>query len=146
MAQLAVPMMIAGSLVSASGTLAAGKAQEDVAKFEAAQLDQRAMAERATASRDAAEARRQGRLAQSRLQAVAASSGGGQPIDLVSRLEGESEYNALRALYEGDERAAGFRMQGAASRFEGRQRRRASRIEATGTLIRSGASLLGKYG
>lgn len=146
MAQLAVPMMVAGAAVSASGTLAAGNAADRASRFEAAQLDQRAKSELAVASRDAAEQRRQAGLVGSRARALMAASGGGMDLGILGDIEAEGEYRALTRLWEGSEAATGARMQASASRFEGMNEKRASRIRTMGTLLQAGSSLADKYG
>ena len=144
MAEAAVPLMVVGSLVSASGTIAGGKAQESygrslegasdyqaqVSENTAAILEQNAGQERAASQRTAAEERRRARLAGSRAQAVAAASGGGASdinvTDAISDLEGEGTFRALTALYNGDQSAKGLeaaaydkRNEAAMKRYEG---------------------------
>lgn len=143
---ITIGLMAAGTLVSASGTLASGKAADQAARFQAAQLEQRGKAEQAAASREAMEQRRQSRLVGSRARALMAASGGGIDYDILGDIAGEGEYRALTALYEGDEAAAGRRMQAAASRYEGKSIRNASRMKAFSTLLSGGSSIAGKYG
>jgi hypothetical protein len=118
-----VPMMVVGSLVSAGGTIAGGKAQESYGRAQegaadyAAQtadntamiLEKNAGQERAASQRAAAEDRRRARLAGSRALAVAASSGGGASdinvTDAIADLAGEGEYRALTSLYSGEQSA-----------------------------------------
>lgn len=143
---LTIGLIAGGTLLSAGGQLQAGKAAQQASNFNAAQLDRRATAEKATASRKSAEERRKGRLIESRALAVGAASGGGVPTDQIGLLAQEGEFRALSALFEGEEAAAGLQDQGKAERFEGRQRRVASRINAFGTLLKGGSSLAAKYG
>lgn len=123
MAEAAIPLMVVGSLVSASGTIAGGKASQQYAQTQAAAsnyqagvsentaaiLETNAGQERAAAQRTAAEDRRRARLAASRAQAVAAASGGGASdptvTGLISDIQGEGEYRALASLWQGEDRA-----------------------------------------
>lgn len=173
MAQVAIPLMIAGTVMSAAGQLRAGNAaaeagmaQEQASRYAADQADAQAGQEIAMSQREAQDARRQERFAQSRLQALAAASGGGATdptvLNLSSGIAEEGTYNALTALYNGEERARALRTTAIANRFEGAQYRRAGEVKrkssqfaAVGTLLQGGAaigqtpqfsSLLEKYG
>lgn len=155
MAAAPLILMAVGTAVSAIGTIGAGIAKNKAAKFEAAQMDRQAKVERATASAAAAEEHRQKRIALSRAQLVGAASGGGRAFDLEGDIEQEGQYRALTALFEGDERAAGRRMQASARRYEGKAAKRAGFISGFGSFARgasgmigssAGSSLLEKYG
>lgn len=149
MAQLAAPLMIASTLVSAVGTIAAGNAADNAAQYEAEQLESRAGQERAAAQRRAIEQRRQARLVQSRQQAAAAASGAGASdptvVDLMTGAEGEGEYRALLELYEGEERARGATVAANVRRFEGKQAKTASYIGAAGTILGGASTFFEKY-
>lgn len=151
MGQLALPLMIVGTLVQAAGTIAQGNAANAQAKYEAKQLEQRAGQERAAAQREAIEKRRRSTLIQSRQQALAAASGAGATdptvVDLIADTEAEGEYQALGQLFLGEERARGAEGQAAARRMEGRLAKRASRFGALSTIASGvGGTLLQKYG
>lgn len=99
------------------------------------------------AQRDAAQQRKQGKLALSRLQAVA--GGGGLDagvVNLAADIAGETEYRALSSLYEGDERAAGLRHAAATKRYEGKQTRTAGMIGAATSVLSDAPGLFEKYG
>ena len=102
---------IIGAIVSGLGSIAAGVAENNNAKYEAAQMEAKAKEEVAASQRDAMAKRREGALASSRAQALAAASGGGAGSDaptivkLMQGLSSESEYNAQSELYGGRERA-----------------------------------------
>lgn len=100
MAQLA-----AFAAVQAGAQIIGGIQKKKAAEEEALEFERRAGESRATSQREAIEERRQARLAKSRTTAVAAASGGSATDpDIVNRIadiEGEGEYNFLRALYEG---------------------------------------------
>ncbi len=139
-------LAIGGTILSGVGTVAGGIAQNKAAKYEASQLEARATAERAAGQRDALRERQQKDLVLSRAKAVGASSGGG--VDLVGRgkIEEQGEYNALTAMWEGEERARSAEDQAAATRWSGKQKKLAGFISAGSTLLTDGASFYEKYG
>lgn len=145
-ASLSQVLALGGSAVSAAGSIQAGKAQAATAEFQAKQLEAQGRAERAAASLEASEEDRQKRLVMSRARAVAATSGGGQDINLLGEIEEEGTLRALNATWEGEEAAKGRKAQAAASRFEGGQYKRAGFLNATKTLLGGGASFYEKYG
>lgn len=159
MAQLFTPIMTAikgasfgqvlaagGSAISAAGSIAAGKSQAAAAEFQARQLEEQAKAERASASLEAENEAKQKKLVLSRARAVAAASGGGQDINLLGDIEEEGTYRQMLAVWGGEERAKGRRAQAAASRYEGRQYKRAGFLEGAKTILGGGVSFLERYG
>lgn len=150
----AAALAIGGSIVSGVGQMQAGRAANVSAKFQAAQAQQQAGQERATAQRAAIEERRKADLALSRGQAVLASSGGGTLDPTAMRLMGgiaqQGEYNALSALFQGEETARGLELGAAAKRMEGKQAKRAGMIGGISTIAsgigQAGMSLNQKYG
>lgn len=150
MASVAVPLFVAGSLVSATSTLAAGQAAEDAGRYEAQQLRRNAGNTRASSQRAASEEKRNERLAQSRLRAVAAASGASASDatmeDLTADIASEGEYRALSRLYEGESAAQGMEAQAEGAIYEGKAKKKASQLSAAGTLLSSGSTLLQKYG
>lgn len=149
--------LAAGTILGAAGMVqqgkaakAQGRALQQAADFEAAQRERIAGQERAAAQREAIIQRKEADLVASRGQAVAAASGAGalDPtiVDLLGDIEGEGEYRAALALYQGEERAIGQETAASARRFEGASARmagnaaaRSSNLAAAGTLLR-GAS------
>lgn len=160
---LAPILSIAGTLVSALGTIAAGSAaadagarQQQAMEFRAKQEEQQAQESRAVAQRQALEKRREGTLLLSKLQARAAASGGGAAdptiLGIASDISGRSEYDALFDMYKGENRARGLedsavasRMSGAAALAEGNARRSASLFSAAGTIIGGAGSAYRQY-
>lgn len=143
----ATALMAAGTVLSAVSSVQQGKAAETQAKYEAAQMERNAISEGASAQRAAIEQRRSARLAQSRVQALAGGSGmDAGVVDIMEDLEGEGEYRAMTALYEGKNRAAGLGSQAAATRYSGKQAKTAGMIRGAGSLLSSGSSLYEKYG
>lgn len=142
---------VGGSIVSGLGQMQAGRAANASAKFQAAQLEQRVGQERAAAQRQAIEERRKAAFAISRGQAVAAASGGGATdptvLDVTGGVAAQGEYNALSALFEGEERARGAQLQATATRMEGKQAKKAGMIGGLGTIAGGvGQTLYMRYG
>lgn len=144
---LMTALTVVSTVVSAAGTLMSGNAARGAANFEAAQMKQQAGQERAVAQRQAIEQRRQAGLANSRVQAVAAASGAGATDPTVLNIEGNNaatgEYNALSALYSGEEKARGFEMSAAARKYEGATARQSALLGAGGTLMGGAAKAYG---
>lgn len=125
----------AGTLVNVIGSIIGGNQEaranrlaarnsKRAAKFEAAQLTQAAGQERASSQRVAIEERRRARLASSSAVARAAASGAGASdptvLNIIGDLAAEGEYNALSALFSGEESARGLEMAAAGRLFEGK--------------------------
>lgn len=150
MAQAMVPLAIAGSLVSAGGTILGAKSEAKGLRREAAQLEANAGQERASSQRAALEERRQGRLASSRALALAAASGGGADdptvVNAIADIEGEGEYRALTALYEGNVAGDDLERQAKARRREAKSVKKQSYFKAAGTILGAGATLADRYG
>lgn len=139
-----------GGLMSAEGTLAAGEGEKEAAYAEANQMETQAGQVRAQSQRAAVEDRRQGRLAQSRAQALAAASGAGATdptvLNIIGDLEKEGEYRALSDLYAGDSQAQSLEYGAKVRRKTGKQIQGAYQMQAAGTLAQTGSSLFAKYG
>lgn len=143
MAQLALPAAVAGTLLSASGTILGSRSEAKALNSQARQYDDMAGNTRATSQRSAREERRQARLASSRGLAVAAASGGGASdptvVNMMADLEGEGEYRALSAMYEGETQARQYEAEAQARRKEAKNVKRAGLIKGMSTIL-SGAS------
>jgi len=147
---LATVASVGGSVISGLGQMQAGRAANASAKFQAAQMEQRAGQERAASQRVAIEERRRAGIAMSNAQAATAASGGGATDPTVLNITGglakQGEYNALSALFEGEERARGLQLQATSTRMEGRQARRAGMIGGISTIVSgAGNALMNKY-
>jgi len=142
MAELA----LAGSILSGIGQIQAGRAANVSARFEAAQMEQQAGQTRASSQRAAIEERRKASFALQRGQAVAAASGGGATDKTVSDLSGgiagQGEYNALSALFSGEEEARAVELGAKSTRMKGKQAKKAGMISGISTI----ASGFGSYG
>lgn len=143
--------MIAGTVITAAGTLAAGNSTAAEADFAAKQYEIKATEEKAASQREAMQQKKETNLLLSRQQALASASGLGalDPtiLDLAGDTAAEGKYREDLIRYGGDERAAGLRTQAAASRFSGKNAQNASYFAAAGTLASGfGSSMYKKYG
>lgn len=151
MAQAMMAAQLAGTAMSVVGSIEEGNQARRAANFQAAQAIQQAGQERATGQRAALEARREANLADSRAQAIAAAGGGGGDvgtINLRAAIRSEGDYNALRAMYQGEDKAVGLETAASAKKYEGQQAKRASVIRAVGQGLSGmggNPSLMQKY-
>jgi hypothetical protein len=139
MAQLAAPIAIGGSLLSAFGSIQDGQQQYAAAQYQAKQLQQNAGQTEAAGQRDAENQTRQSLLMQSRALAVAGASGAGAVdptvLKLISGIAMEGDLAARTAMYNADEQARGMRNQASATVYEGKQARKAGKIKALSTVL-----------
>lgn len=145
-------MQFIGGMKQASAIKAQGRAQLQEAEYRAAQGRQIAGQQRATAQRAMIEENRKTRLAQSRSQAVAAAQGsGGDPsvLNLQAGIGAEGKYNALTALYEGDDRAQQLESGADLALYEGQSAYRAAKSEASAkrleTIGKTATSMFSMY-
>jgi hypothetical protein len=139
----ALPFIAAGSLlgggVQAIGALQAGQAEKDAAFAEATQLEAKGKEEFAASQREALAKKQEGVLANSRVQALAAASGGGADtntvIKLMSGITSDADYNAATALYGGKERKAGLFDAASNRRRSGRASLLGAKYQAIGSVL-----------
>lgn len=138
MAELA----LIGTLISAGGSLVQGVAANNAAQAEAAQMEEKGQEEFAAAQREAMAQRREGRLINSRQQALAAASGSAADSPTIVRLmtdvAGGAEYNAGTTMYGGIQRKKGLRDGANARRAEGQAALVGSVFDATGSAFSGG--------
>lgn len=134
-------------VVNVAGQQKAKKAGEKDAAFNAEQLRARAEISRATGQRVAAEERRQARLLQSAVQARA-GGGGMDPtvVKLMADIEGEGEYRALSALYEGETGALGDEASADSGLRSQKARSAASNYAMASTALSTAGSMYNTYG
>lgn len=140
---------LAGTAVSAAGTLAAGAAAQESAEFEAKQREQQAKEARAIAQREGLERRREQRLIMSQQLARAAATGGASDpsvLDVFADTAEQGELNVQTEIYKGESRAKGLETAAEVRRFEGRQARQASFIEAGAGLLGGISTLYTRFG
>lgn len=166
MAQLAValPYLSAGMSAfsairegnaQANSIKAAGRVQQQQAQYRAEQMKVNAGQQRASAQRGAIEERRRTRLAQSRALNLGAAGGSASDVSgTLAGLESFGEYNALSALYEGEDRARQLEGGADLTLYEGENALRASKYEASNARMSgymtaatklAGSSLFDKY-
>lgn len=135
-----------GGLLTAGATVAGGIAEKNAADFEADQLERKGKEEFAASQRDASAARKEADLANSRAQALAASSGGGAGTDaptiikIMQGIAGQGAYNADTQLYGGKSRQAGLRDQAAGRRASGKASFLGSTLAGFGQAAKSAYS------
>lgn len=148
----AIPLALlaAGTAISAGGSIIGANSEAKELRSQADQLDANAGLERASSQRAAIDERRQARLVASRGLALAAASGGGADdpsvVNALAGIEGEGEYRALTALYNGDQSAAGMEADAAAKRRGAKSVKTAGLIKAAGSILSTGASVYDRYG
>jgi len=132
-----------GGLIGAAGTLASGIAANNQAKSEALAMEAQGREEFAASQRDAEVKKREGRIAMSRQQAVAAASGGGADdasiIKLMTRTASESDFNARTVMYGGEQRKRGLFDSAKNRRTSGQASLLGSVFAATGQAVKSAA-------
>jgi len=179
MAYLAAALPYITAATAVVGTVMASQAQAQAAKdaknladynannqrliseYNAGIAEDAAGQEEAASQLRANEAKRQFRLQQSRVLALAAASGGGvMDVDVMNAIAGFAEEGDLAArteLYTGSERAKNLRAEGGAGiwkgesnargiMYEGLSKASALKNKATATIMGGASSLASKYG
>lgn len=165
MAPVAIALMVVGSAIQASNTIAggkaaaaAGKAQQAGLDYQASQLDIAAGQERAKAQHAGLEKIRQADLVGSRALALSAASGGGAMDPTVIKIMGdivaEGDYRSRLAGYEGELNAQGLESRAVVARYQGEQARiagnvarKSANMTALSTIFSSaGKAMMGGYG
>jgi hypothetical protein len=163
-APLALPASLAltaaSTAASAASTIAGGRAaqqsalaQQQALEFRARQEEAAAQEARALAGRAGQDKRREVALAQSKLQARAAASGGGADdstiVNLSEDIASSGEYAALMEMYKGESRArsledqaTGNRYSGAVAIAEGNTKRKLANLRAIDTIIGGANSMV----
>ena len=145
-----IALAVAGSALSAGGSIIGANSEARQLRDQAAQLDAQAGNDRASSQRAAIEERRKARYLVSNGIAAAAASGGGADdpsvINALSRLEGEGEYRALTQMYEGEEVAQGKESQARSNRRSAKAVKSAGILKAVSTILSTGSSLFGATG
>lgn len=145
-----------GTIQAADAQKMAGQATRDSSYYTGSILDQQAGQTRASSQRKADQERLNATRAGSRVQAIAAANGGASDpsvLKIQSDIAGQGEYNALSALYTGEERARGLETEANLKRYEGdaavagaAMKSQAAMYSGFGTMMSSGGSLYSKYG
>lgn len=150
MAQTAAIMQLAGGGLQLLSTIAHGNQAEAMGQLEQAQQYENALKTEAVSQREAISERKKGTLAKSRAKAIAAASGlsatdeGAK--DVYDEIDAQADYNAMAALYSGYDQAKQQRRAGDMAKWEGKQAKKASRIDAAATLLGTGSTMYERYG
>ena len=146
-----VPLILmgTGTILSAYGDYQQGKALKQLGDYKASQYEAKATQERAKGQHSAEKQRRATKLALSRGQALAASSGAGATdptvTGLMADLAGEGELNAQYEIYKGEENARMALMGADVSRYEGEQAYQAGKTGAFSTVLTGAGMGLSEY-
>lgn len=147
MAELMQMAQVATTVFQVGSSLMGGNSANSAAQSEAAQLEYQAGQHRAASQRQAEEQRRQARLANSRLQAVAGGGGGDvSVVNLAADLAGEGELRALTSIYEGEDRAIGMELQADSRRKAGKAAKTAGYLNAVSSVFSGSKGMFEKYG
>ncbi len=164
MGQAAIPLQIAGTIISAQGQQQAGQAaaatgvaQQQASDYSATVLRQQA-GQKIAQGAAAANIQRINTsyvLSTARANAAAAGISSTSPgvVNIEGNIAARGEYNALSALYSSNEEAAGLNNQAALDVYTGQQeviagqeKQQASNIGAISTIMSGVGGLAAKYG
>lgn len=157
MAPLAIPLMLAGTAMSAYGQIQQGQAAEAEAKSQQNMANYNAkVAERdatAVEQKTRIEQIRQAKESERRLSTLNMNMGkagvvstSGTPLLLQATQSAEDELDNLMIGYEGAQEASRFRSQAGMYRAEGSMARERGRNAKTASYIGAGATLLKGFG
>lgn len=144
---------VAGTALAVGGAVSEYQGQKAASKFEAQQAMQRANAERVVAMQKAQEETRKKEALMAKQRAAFGASGGGtggSAAQIVADTEQQGNYNAELELWQGETRAAGYKDQANAARFEAQLARSALPFKIGSTIVKGAAdfskSSAGVYG
>lgn len=141
-----------------------GEQRKAAANFEANVLESNATQRIAIAQKEMFDAQRTTRIVESRVQALAAASGGGATsptaLNVMGNIAKEGAVNASRAMYSGEEAARAMRLQAFENRAQGEfaqtggvlqaeaamSRGRSIEYQSYASIASSVGGLYGKYG
>jgi hypothetical protein len=151
MGQLAIPLMVASSVVSAGSSILGSMYESSASKAKQRQYRHKANTERAVAQRRAIGLARDGDLAESRAVARLAASGGGGSgtpggANLLSELNRNKHSESGTALWEGESRAQDLLYQAKLEKAQERQRKRMQVLSGIEGVLNAGSAFAGKYG
>jgi hypothetical protein len=141
-------LIIAGTAISALGSIQQGKSAQSAANANADNLEQNAAIERSQANQREEAKRREARMILGNQRAGFAQAGGGMggsAADVMRQSSINAELDALTLRYEGDLRARGMQAEAQQERFAGKVAKRAGYFNAASSIL-SGAAAYGAYG
>ena len=123
LSMLAMASTVAGTAISAAGSIAAGQNAQQMGLFQQQEYTQQAESDVATSQRKMLDQQRQEKMVQSQLVARASGGGlnavGGSVTGLSSQIAGRGTYNSLMDLSQGENAAAGLTNMGSGARYGG---------------------------
>jgi len=129
------------ALAATATTISQGRAEKKAANKEAAQLEAQGKQDRAIAQLDAREERKRAELLQSRLRALAGTSGTAATspdiINQEAEISAQGTYNALAALYSGQSSERSKQLLANARKREGKKAEQQSYYRAASNVISS---------
>ncbi|MGH6714573.1 MAG: hypothetical protein ACREDC_00115 [Bradyrhizobium sp.] len=164
MASAGIPLMMAGTAMSAGGQMAAGQAasvvgagQQQASVYEAGVLSQRAASAAAAGSQQASivAANRPFVIGSQRANAAAAGGTAGSPTAqaIMGNTVARSEYDQMADIYNGEVQARGYQNQAALDIYQGQQqlaagqyRAKAARVGALTSVLSGFGNVAAKYG
>lgn len=139
-----------GLAVSAGSKIYGGIQQKRADDQSAAELSQEAGQSVASGIQGAIQDRRKATYVASAAQARTAGSGlattSPTAINTAGLIEGQGEYNARTAMYQGEDRASELNFRAGTMQNEGNAAETAGYLSAAGTVIGGGKSFYDKYG
>lgn len=139
----------AGTVVSAMGSIQAGKDAQEKAEYEAEVQEMQADEAVAGSQRDAASRNREGQLLLSQARAAAAASGGVSDPSVIDAMGGIAEqtaYNREAEIFKGEQQSRGYNDAAAVSRVDGARARAAGTMGAIGTIFGGVSSMYSRFG
>lgn len=141
---MAAPVMIAAGVLQAMGTIQSGNQADKIGSANARALEAQAGSVRAATVEREGMVRSRNRQELSKQRAALLQNGidpaSGTALIGVTQSTYDAELDALTARYEGMLQAQGIDQQAAMSRYEGKARKKASRVSAAGQLLTTAGS------
>ena len=141
--EVALAAAIAGSAMSAMGSMQQGKAAQQAANFNAQVAQNNAIAARQAAAENA---RRGRRAAAKRTGAIRARINTDTSMDLLEDSVMEEELNINSILHAGELQALGLEANASLERTRGVNARRAGNVQAASSLLSGAAKAADKFG
>jgi hypothetical protein len=142
--------LLAGTALSVGGKVAGGYAQKGALDSAAAQLEQEAGQSVASGIQGAIQDRRRATYVASNARARTAAGGltttGTSAIANVGQIRGQGEYNALTALYQGEDRAQELDYRATGMRRSGSNAVTSGWLSGISSVLSGGTSFYDKYG
>jgi len=142
---LAQGLSIAGTAVSAFGSIQAGRQDKAMANYQAEQASADADAARAQAQLEAAKIRKAGQRQQSSARAAMAASGvdiGAGTAEIINKeISSSAEEDAINAIFNGNNYARQSAAKAQAYRISGSNSSKAGFIDAGSSALRAGSKI-----